>query len=243
MTQEQRTVTEARPTALVIAGSSGIGAASARELAARGHRVAVLARGEGADALAGELGGLALRGDYTEPGVVEGAVEQVLSVWGRLDVLVNSAGHGPKGKLEELTDEDWATGFDLYFYHVVRACRAALAPMRAQGGGSIVNISSASPGEPSPRFPTSMVARAAMTTWTKLWADEVAADGIRVNNVLPGYTVADPETVPAAWTASIPLGRAAAYQEVARAVAYVACDATYTTGQNLRVDGGLTRGV
>ncbi|MEU1082587.1 SDR family oxidoreductase [Streptomyces sp. NPDC005908] len=236
-------MSEARPTALVIAGSSGIGAASARELAARGHRVAVLARGEGADALAGELDGLALRGDYTEPGVVEGAVEQVLSAWGRLDVLVNSAGHGPKGKLEELTDEDWATGFDLYFYHVVRACRAALAPMRAQGGGSIVNISSASPGEPSPRFPTSMVARAAMTTWTKLWADEVAVDGIRVNNVLPGYTVADPEAVPAAWTASIPLGRAAAYQEVARAVAYVACDATYTTGQNLRVDGGLTRGV
>ncbi|MEQ8144779.1 SDR family oxidoreductase [Streptomyces sp. OP7] len=236
-------MTEARPTALVIAGSSGIGAASARELAARGHRVAVLARGEGADALAGELGGLALRGDYTAPGVVEDAVEQVLSAWGRLDVLVNSAGHGPKGTLEELTDEDWATGFDLYFYNVVRACRAALPAMRAQGGGSIVNISSASPTEPSPRFPTSMVARAAMTTWTKLWADEVAGDGIRVNNVLPGYTVADPEAVPAAWTANIPLGRAAAYQEVARAVAYVACDATYTTGQNLRVDGGLTRGV
>lgn len=236
-------MTEAGPTALVIAGSTGIGAASARELAARGHRVAVLARGEGADALAGELGGLALRGDYTRPGVVEGAVERVLSAWARLDVLVNSAGHGPQGTLEELTEEDWATGFDLYFYHVVRACRAALAPMRAQGGGSIVNISSASPSEPSPRFPTSMVARAAMTTWTKLWADEVAGDGIRVNNVLPGYTVAAPEAVPAAWTANIPLGRAAAYQEVARAVAYVACDATYTTGQNLRVDGGLTRGV
>ncbi|KAB2976094.1 SDR family oxidoreductase [Streptomyces sp. SS1-1] len=236
-------MTATPPTALVIAGSSGIGAASARELAARGHRVAVLARGEGAVALAEELGGLAIRGDYTQAGVVEEAVERVVSLWGRLDVLVNSAGHGPKGKLQELTDDDWATGFDLYFYNVVRACRAALAPMRAQGGGSIVNISSASPAEPSPRFPTSMVARAAMTTWTKLWADEVAADGIRVNNVLPGYTVADPETVPDAWTSAIPLGRAAAYQEVARTVAFVACDATYTTGQNLRVDGGLTRGV
>ncbi|MFZ4130620.1 SDR family oxidoreductase [Streptomyces cellulosae] len=241
--QEQRTMTEARPTALVIAGSSGIGAASARALAARGHRVAVLARGEGADVLAEELGGLAVRGDYTEAGVVEAAVDQVVSAWGRLDVLVNSAGHGPKGKLEELTDEDWATGFDLYFYNVVRACRAALAPMRAQGGGSIVNISSASPAEPSPRFPTSMVARAAMTTWTKLWADEVAPDGIRINNVLPGYTVADPQAVPAAWTSAIPLGRPAAYEEVARTVAHLACDATYTTGQNLRVDGGLTRAV
>ncbi|MFZ4205465.1 SDR family oxidoreductase [Streptomyces griseoincarnatus] len=233
-------MTDVRPTALVIAGSSGIGAASARALAARGHRVAVLARGEGADVLAEELGGLAVRGDYTGAGVVEAAVEQVVSAWGRLDVLVNSAGHGPKGKLEELTDEDWATGFDL---NVVRACRAALAPMRAQGGGSIVNISSASPTEPSPRFPTSMVARAAMTTWTKLWADEVAADGIRINNVLPGYTVADPESVPAAWTSAIPLGRAAAHEEVARTVAHLACDATYITGQNLRVDGGLTRAV
>ncbi|MFP8886733.1 SDR family oxidoreductase [Streptomyces mangrovi] len=82
-----------------------------------------------------------------------------------------------------------------------------------------------------------------MTTWAKLWADEVAADGIRINNVLPGYTVADPEAVPAAYTSAIPLGRAAAHQEVARTVAFVACDATYTTGQNLRVDGGLTRGV
>ncbi|MFD8590756.1 SDR family oxidoreductase [Streptomyces sp. NPDC059637] len=236
-------MTEASPTALVIAGSSGIGAASARELAARGHRVAVLARGEGAAGLAGELGGLAIRGDYTEAGVVEAAVGQVVSAWGRLDVLVNSAGHGPRGKLEELTDQDLAAGFDLYFYNVVRACRAALAPMRAQGGGSVVNISSASPAEPSPRFPTSMVARAAMTTWTKLWADEVAADGIRVNNVLPGYTVADPESVPAEWTSAIPLGRAASYREIARTVAFVACDATYTTGQNLRVDGGLTRGV
>ncbi|MBA5220236.1 SDR family oxidoreductase [Streptomyces griseoaurantiacus] len=236
-------MTEAPPTALVIAGSSGIGAASARELAARGHRVAVLARGEGVAELAEELGGLAIRGDYTGAGVVEAAVERVVAEWGRLDVLVNSAGHGPKGKLEELTEEDWAAGFDLYFYHVVRACRAALAPMRTQGGGSVVNISSASPTEPSARFPTSMVARAAMTTWTKLWADEVAADGIRVNNVLPGYTVADPETVPAAWTSSIPLGRAAAHREVARAVAFLACEATYTTGQNLRVDGGLTRSV
>ncbi|MEU3556722.1 SDR family oxidoreductase [Streptomyces fragilis] len=236
-------MTDVSPTALVIAGSSGIGAASARELAGRGHRVAVLARGEGAAELAAELGGLALRGDYTEAGVIEAAVAQVVSAWGRLDVLVNSAGHGPKGRLEDLTEQDLAVGFDLYFYNVVRACRAALAPMRAQGGGSIVNISSASPGEPSPRFPTSMVARAAMTTWTKLWADEVAADGIRVNNVLPGYTVADPHSVPAEWTFGIPLGRAASHQEVARTVAFVACDATYTTGQNLRVDGGLTRGV
>ena len=119
-------MTATPPTALVIAGSSGIGAASARALAARGHRVAVLARGEGAVALAEELGGLAVRGDYTRPGVVEDAVERVIAAWGRLDVLVNSAGHGPKGKLQELTDEDWATGFDLYFYNVVRACRATL---------------------------------------------------------------------------------------------------------------------
>ncbi|WP_220504669.1 SDR family oxidoreductase [Microbispora sp. H13382] len=230
--------------ALVIAASSGIGAATARELATRGHRVAVMARGEALEDLAGEIGGLAVRGDYTARGTIESAVERVTGEWGRLDVVVNSAGHGPKGTLEELTDEQLALGFDLYFYNVVRACKAALPVMRSQGGGAIVNISSAAPTEPSPRFPTSMVARAAMTTWVKLWSAEVAADGIRVNNVLPGYTVADPATVPSDWVANIPMRRPASYAEIARTVAFLASDdAAYITGQNVRVDGGVTRSV
>lgn len=231
-------------TALVIAGSSGIGAAAARALAAQGHRVAVLARSERAEAVAEEIGGLAIRGSYTEPGVIEDAVAQVADTWGRLDVVVCSAGHGAKGAMTELGVDAFAEGFELYFYNVVRAAQAALPHMRAQGGGAIVNVSSASPTEPSPRFPTSMVARAAMTTWTKLFSAEVAADGVRVNNVLPGYTVEDPTTVPAEWTAAIPAGRAASYDEMGRVIAFLASDdAAYITGANLKVDGGVTRSV
>ena len=230
--------------ALVIAGSSGIGAAAARALTNDGCRVAVLARSDKVEAVAAEIGGLPIRGDYTEPGVIEEAVAEVVATWGRLDVVVVSAGHGAKGSMTELGVDDFAVGFDLYFYNVVRAAQAALPHMKAQGGGAIVNVSSASPTEPSPRFPTSMVARAAMTTWTKLFSVEVAADGVRVNNVLPGYTVADPSVVPAEWTATIPAGRAASYDEVGRVIAFLASDdAAYITGENLKVDGGFTRSV
>jgi NAD(P)-dependent dehydrogenase (short-subunit alcohol dehydrogenase family) len=146
--------------------------------------------------------------------------------------------------MTELTAADFARGFDLYFHNVVRACHAVLEPMRAHGGGTIVNVSTSVPTEPSPRFPTSMVARAAMTTWTKLWSSEVARDGIRLNNVLPGYTVADPSTVPAEWVSAIPAGRAASYDEVGGVIAFLTSDAaSYITGQNIRVDGGSTRSV
>lgn len=237
-------MTEQAKAALIIAASSGIGAACARELAARGHRVAVMARSEAVEAVATETGGLAIRGDYTEPGTIEAAVTRTADAFGRLDVLVNSAGHGAKGAMTELTEADYARGFDLYFYNVVRSAQAALPVMRAAGGGSIVNISSSDPAEPSPRFPTSMVARAALATWVKLWSAEAARDGVRINNVLPGFTVEDPSAIPAEQTSYIPLGRPSSQVDIARAVAFLAsADAASITGQSLRVDGGSTRSV
>ncbi|WP_329254680.1 SDR family oxidoreductase [Actinoallomurus sp. NBC_01490] len=237
-------MTEQARAALVIAASGGIGAACARELAARGYRVAVMARSEAVDTLATEIDGLAVRGDYTAPGAIEAAVARAADAFGRLEVLVNSAGHGPKGAMTELTEADYARGFELYFYNVVRSAQAALPVMRTQGGGSIVNISSSTPTEPSPMFPTSMVARAAMATWVKLWSAEAARDGVRINNVLPGFTVADPSAIPAERVSHIPLGRPAGHGDVARTVAFLASDdAAYITGQSLRVDGGSTRSV
>lgn len=232
-------------TALVIAGTKGIGGAVAERLAAMGQRVAVMGRDtEACHAIAERIGGIAIAGDYTEPGTVTAAVNQVARETGRLDILVNGAGHGPKGSLTELTRHDWEAGFNIYFHHVVEACQAARPQMTEQGGGSIVNISSSAPWEPSPRFPTSMVARAALTTWVKLWSHEVAGSGIRVNNVLPGYTVADPAEVPQEWTQAIPLQRAGSCAEVASLVAYLTTDeAAYITGQNFRIDGGISRSI
>lgn len=235
---------QAEKVALVVAASQGIGAACARELAARGYRVAVMARSEAIHQVAEEIGGLAVAGDYLHPGAVEDAVATVVEKYGRLDVLVNNAGHGPKGLVADLTDDELSEGFDVYFYGAVRATRAALSVMREQGSGAIVNIASAHPSEPSERFPTSMIARASLLTWTKLLSREVAPDGVRINNVLPGYTVADPAEVPSEWTAAIPLKRAAAQEEIARVVGFLASDdASYVTGQSIKADGGSTRSV
>lgn len=231
-------------TALVVAASRGIGAACARELAQRGFRVAVMARSEAVFDVAADLGGLAVKGDYQSPGSLEGAVTKVIEKWGRLDVLVNNAGHGPKGLVANLSDEDLETGFEVYFNGAVRATRAVLPHMRAQREGSIINIASAHPSEPSERFPTSMIARAALLTWAKLLSREVASEGVRINNVLPGFTVENPSEVPAEWTAGIPLRRAAAQGEIAKVVGFLASeDSSYVTGESIKVDGGNTRSV
>ncbi len=229
-------------TALIIGGGSGMGAASARALAGAGYRVAVLSSSGKGEALAAELGGIGVTGTNRSDSDLKRLVDLVMEQWGRVDVLVNSAGHGPKGPLLDLTDEDWRTGFDMYFLNVVRPLRLVTPIMQAQKSGAIVNISTAWTFEPSDMFPTSAVARSGLAAFTKLYADRYGADGIRINNVLPGWIDSLPQKDERA--AAVPMQRYGTAEEIARTVVFLASEgAGYITGQNLRVDGGLMRGV
>ncbi len=228
--------------ALITAGGSGMGAASARKLAADGFAVGILSSSGKGEALAAELGGLGVTGSNQSTDDLKRLVDGAMSRWGRIDVLVNSAGHGPRAPLLEITDEDWHKGIDIYFMNVVRATRLVTPHMVAGGGGAIVNISTAWVGEPSAMFPTSAVARAGLAAYTKLFADEYAARNVRMNNVLPGWIDSLPQTAERA--AQPPMRRYGTADEIAATVAFLASDgAGYITGQSLRVDGGLMRSV
>lgn len=228
--------------ALVVGGGSGMGAAAARRLAADGFAVAILSSSGKGEALANELGGLGVTGSNQSNEDLKRFVELALARWGRIDALVNSAGHGPRAPLLEITDEQWRKGFDVYFMNVVRAVRLVAPVMAAQVGGAIVNISTAWVSEPSPMFPTSAVARAGLAAYTKLFADEYAAKNVRMNNVLPGWIDSLPATEER--RAGVPMQRYGTSNEIAATISFLVSDgAAYITGQNLRVDGGLMRSI
>ena len=233
-------MTEQQKVAIVTAGGSGMGAAAARRLAADGFRVAVLSSSGKGEALARELGGLGVTGSNTSEDDLRKLVDQVLARWGRIDVLVNSAGHGPKGPLLQISDADWHRGMETYLLNVVRTTRLVVPAMQRQKSGAIINISSAWAFEPSPMFPTSAVFRAGLAAFTKIFADTHAADNIRMNNVLPGWIDSLPATQERRET--VPMKRYGTSDEIAATIAFLASDgAGYITGQNLRVDGGLMR--
>jgi len=228
--------------ALVTAGGSGMGAAAARRLAADGYRVAILSSSGKGEALAAELGGLGVTGSNKSNDDLKRLVDGAISRWGRIDVLVNSAGHGPRAPILQLTDEQWHTGLDTYLLNVIRPTRLVTPVMQAQKSGVIINISTAWTFEPSAMFPTSAVFRAGLAAFTKIFTDTYAADNIRMNNVLPGWIDSLPATEERRRT--VPLGRYGKAEEIAATIAFLASDgAAYITGQNIRVDGGLTRSV
>ena len=228
--------------ALLTAAGSGMGAAAARRLAADGYQVAILSSSGKGERLAQQLGGLGVTGSNQSPDDLARFVDAALARFGRIDVLVNSAGHGPKGPLLDISDADWQRGMDTYLLNVVRPARLVVPAMQRQGGGAIVNISTAWAFEPSELFPTSAVFRAGLAAFTKLFADRYAAEGIRMNNVLPGWI----DSLPAqeARRQSVPMQRYGTADEIAATVAFlVSAGAAYITGQNIRVDGGLMRSI
>jgi NAD(P)-dependent dehydrogenase (short-subunit alcohol dehydrogenase family) len=228
--------------AVITAGGSGMGAGAARRLAADGFQVAILSSSGKGEALAKELGGIGVTGSNQSNDDLRRLVDAAVDRWGRIDALVNSAGHGPRAPVLELTDEQWHTGMDTYFMNAVRPTRLVTPIMQAQKSGAIVNISTFAAFEPDAVFPTSGVFRAGLAAFTKLFADKYAPDNIRMNNVLPGFIDSLPENE--AFKERIPMGRYGTVDEVSELISLLASDkAAYITGQNIRIDGGITRSV
>lgn len=228
--------------AMVIGGGSGMGAATAQMLAKDGYALAILSSSGKGATLADELGGLGFTGSNRSNEDLERFTKAVLERYGRIDAVVNSAGHGPKGEILEISDEEWHTGMEFYLLNVVRIARLVIPVMRAQKSGSIVNISTYATFEPEEAFPTSGVFRAGLAAFTKLFADKYAADNVRMNNVMPGFIDSLPERKER--RSRIPMGRYGTTEEVAELILFLASErSSYITGQNIRIDGGITRSV
>lgn len=228
--------------ALITAGGTGMGAAAAKKLAQDGYQVAILSSSGKGEALAKELGGVGVTGSNQSSDDLQRLVDLAMQRWGRIDALVNSAGHGPRAPILDITDDDWHKGMEVYFLNAVRPARLVVPIMEKQGGGAIVNISTAWAFEPVDTFPTSAVFRAGLASFTKIFADRYAVKNIRMNNVLPGWIDSLPQTD--ARRDTVPMARYGKAEEIAATVAFLlSAGAGYITGQNIRVDGGLSRSV
>ena len=219
-----------------------MGAGAARKLAEVGFNVSILSSSGKGEALANELGGIGVTGSNQSNDDLKRLVDATVDRWGRIDVLVNSAGHGPRAPILDINDEDWHMGMEVYFLSAVRPTRLVTPVMQEQKSGVIINISTFAAFEPDPVFPTSGVFRAGLAAYAKLFADTYAAENIRMHNVLPGFIDSLPEKPE--FKERIPMGRYGKTDEISETIAFLASDgAGYITGQNIRVDGGITRSV
>jgi NAD(P)-dependent dehydrogenase (short-subunit alcohol dehydrogenase family) len=243
--------------AVVTGAASGIGRATARALAAEGAMVGIADVDEagGGRVAAGirEAGGDAFfrRADVRSLADLEAVVAEAADRGGRLDVLVNNAAVSVAGSAGEMSEEDWAEVVDVNLTGVWRGMRAAIPRMLAQGGGSIVNLSSVQARVGLLGWAGYAASKGGIDALTRQAAVEYAPMGIRVNAIVPG-TIAtemnerimadspDPDAVMAGWLAMHPIGRIGQPQEVAAAIVFLASDdASFVTGELLRVDGGL----
>ena len=243
--------------AVITGGSEGIGRATATRLAAEGVRLALCARrAEVLDVFSSELAALGcdvltVAADASRPGEMERFIEATVQRFGRIDILVNNAGSTAQGPFEQADDARWAYDWSVKLMAQVRTARAAIPHMRAQGGGSIVNISMAGAKQPhAASFPTS-VSRAAGLALTKGLSQEVATDNIRVNAIGLGWIKSRQQELRAAQAGlsvaahyaqlgpKVPLGRLGEPDEVAKVIVFLASDAaSYVTGSCINVDGG-----
>ena len=169
-------------------------------------------------------------------------IDLTMKTYGRVDAVVNHTGHPPKGELLHISDEDWARGLDMLLLNVVRMSRLVTPIMVSSGGGAIVNISTFAAFEPEEKFSVSACIRAGLSSFTKLYADKYAQDGIRMNCILPGFIDSLPKKEEN--LTRIPMGRYGTVHEISKTAAFLVSDeASYITGQSIRVDGGITRHV
>jgi NAD(P)-dependent dehydrogenase (short-subunit alcohol dehydrogenase family) len=243
--------------AVVTGGASGIGRATAGALAAEGATVGIAdvdeAGGERVAAAIREAGGDAFfrRTDVRSMAEVEAVVAAAADRHGRLDVLVNDAAVAVPGSAGEVAEEDWNRVLDVNLSGVWRGMRAAIPRMLAQGGGSIVNLSSVQGHVGFVGWAAYAAAKGGIDALTRQAAVEYAPLGIRVNAIVPGTIMtemneaimresADPDAVMAGWLAMHPIGRVGQPAEVAAAIVFLASDeASFITGESLRVDGGM----
>jgi 3-oxoacyl-[acyl-carrier protein] reductase len=252
--------------ALVTGASAGIGFASAAALARRGAAVAIASRG-GAK-LEAARARLEAMGARVESFAADVAVAEdlatlpsrVVEALGAIDVVVANGGGPPAKPALAMTDGDWQRAFELSFLLVPRLVAGVVEGMRARGFGRILAINSISSRQPIPGLAGSNAMRPAVLGYLKTLSDEIAADGVTVNAVLPGYTLTErqqelaavrseldgrsPDEIVAGWAAQIPAGRLAEAREIGEVVAFLASpSAGYVTGQALVVDGGWVRGL
>jgi 3-oxoacyl-[acyl-carrier protein] reductase len=247
--------------ALVTGASSGLGLAAATALAHRGARIALSSRGgeklEEAEGLVGAIADdvCAIPADIRSPGQLEELVSHTEEILGPVDILVANGG-GPKVKpASELTENDWQESFPLVFLFVPRLCQLVLPGMRRRGWGRVVAINSVSSKQPIPDLALSNTFRPAVLGYLKTLAQEVAAEGVTVNSVLPGYTrtarqmeIAEGiarqhglsvESVIADRGHDLPIGRMAEPEEIGEVIGFLCSPAaSYITGQAIAADGG-----
>ena len=251
--------------ALVAAASQGLGRAVAEELAAEGASLILCARHDAAlqetcAAIAAAHGTpvLGLATDVADPAAVARLVAAGLARFGRIDVLVTNAGGPPAGTFATLSAEQWQAATQLLLTSVVELTRAVLPGMQARGWGRILNITSISVKQPVANLMLSNSLRAAVTGMARTLATEVAAQGITVNNILPGYTRTErvvnlaeaaaaregisADEATARWEAEIPMRRLGEPREFAALAAFLCSErARYITGTSVPVDGGWIR--